>query len=52
VLERIGMRHEGVLRQNTFLRGEYVDLNLYSIVRNDWKSEADYRTRFDFLESQ
>lgn len=52
VLERIGMRHEGVLRQITFLRGEYVDLHLYSFVRADWKSEADYRTRFDFLASQ
>jgi RimJ/RimL family protein N-acetyltransferase len=52
VLERIGMRHEGVLRRITFLRGEYVDLHLYSIIREDWKSEVDYRTRFDFLESQ
>ena len=43
------MSHEGVLRQITFLRGEYVDMHLYAIVRDDWKSEADYRTRFDFL---
>ena len=52
VLERIGMRYEGVLRQITFLRGEYVDMHIYSIVRRDWKSESDYRKRFDFLESQ
>jgi len=52
VLERIGMRHEGVLRQITFLRGEYVHMHIYSIVRSDWKSESDYRKRFDFLESQ
>jgi hypothetical protein len=35
-----------------FLRGEYLDLRLYSIIREEWKSEADYRTRFDLLESQ
>jgi RimJ/RimL family protein N-acetyltransferase len=52
VLENICMTHEGVLRQINFLRGEYVDMHLYSIVRDDWKSEADYRARFDFLESQ
>jgi len=52
VLERIGMRHEGVLRELVFLRGSYVDMHLYSIVRTDWKSESDYRSRFDFLESQ
>src|SRR4051794_18678227 len=52
VLERIGMRQEGVLRRITFLRGEYVDMHLYSIVRDEWKCEADYRARFDFLESQ
>jgi len=46
------MSHEGVLRQITFLRGEYVDMHLYAIVRDDWKSEADYRTRFDFLDTQ
>jgi RimJ/RimL family protein N-acetyltransferase len=52
VLERIGMRHEGVMRQMTFLRGEHVDMHLYAIVRADWSSESDYRKRFDFLESQ
>jgi hypothetical protein len=35
-----------------FLRGAYVDLRLYSITREDWKSEADCRQRFDFLEAQ
>lgn len=52
VLERVGMGHEGVMRQMTFLRGEFRDMHRYAIVRDDWKSEADYRRRFDFLESQ
>jgi RimJ/RimL family protein N-acetyltransferase len=52
VLERIGMQHEGLLRRMSFLRGRYVDVHIYAIVREDWKSEGDYRTRFDFLESQ
>jgi [ribosomal protein S5]-alanine N-acetyltransferase len=52
VLETIGMRHEGVLRQMAYLRGEYVDIHMYSILRDEWNSETDYRTRFDFLEAQ
>ena len=52
VLERIGMRHEGLMRQITFLRGEYMDMHIYGITRGDWSSEAEYRQRFDFLESQ
>jgi RimJ/RimL family protein N-acetyltransferase len=52
VLERIGMGHDGVMRQMTFLRGEHVDMHLYAIVRADWESESAYRTRFDFLEAQ
>lgn len=43
---------EGVMRQMSFLRGEHVNMHLYAIVRPDWKSEADYRQGFDFLESQ
>lgn len=52
VLEHVGMRHEGVLREVTFLRGTYRDMHMYAIVRGDWESEAAYRARFDFLESQ
>jgi [ribosomal protein S5]-alanine N-acetyltransferase len=49
VLRKIGMTEEGVLRHVFFLRGRYVDMELYSILRNEWESEEAYRTRFDFL---
>jgi len=49
VLETIGMQREGMLRDLFFLRGRYVDLLMYSIVRRDWKSENEYEKRFDFL---
>ena len=49
VLEKIGMQREGLLRDMFFLRGRYVGLLMYSIVRRDWKSEDDYESRFNFL---
>ena len=52
VLDKIGMQREGTLRDMFFLRGRFVDLHMYSIVRSDWKSEQAYRERFDFLGEQ
>jgi RimJ/RimL family protein N-acetyltransferase len=46
------MQREGTLRNIFFLRGRFVDMHMYSIVRNDWKSEQAYRERFDFLDEQ
>ena len=46
------MQHEGTLRDLFFLRGRFVDLQMYSIVRKDWISEQAYRERFDFLGEQ
>ncbi len=36
--ERLGFRHEGVLREAEFCRGEYLDLNVYGMLRRDWNS--------------
>ena len=52
VLEKIGMTREGLLRQVHYLRGRYVDMHLYSLIRGDWKSEDDYVGRFEFLAAQ
>lgn len=49
VLEKVGMQREGTLRGLFFLRGAYVDMQIYSIIRGDWKSEQHYRQRHDFL---
>jgi RimJ/RimL family protein N-acetyltransferase len=48
VLERAGMQPEGVLRSIYFLDGRYHDLQMYSVVRGDWGSEASYREGRDF----
>jgi ribosomal-protein-alanine N-acetyltransferase len=49
VLEKAGMQKEGTYRRVSFLHGRYVDLHLYSIVREDWKDERSYRkSRPDF----
>ena len=37
VLEKVGMRYEGTLRQNVFVRGEFEDSLLYSILRSEWQ---------------
>lgn len=36
VLRKIGMKHEGCLRQNVLKGAEFVDIELYAILRQDW----------------
>ncbi len=43
VLEKAGMQKEGSYRRVTFVHGEYMDMDVYSIVRNDWIDEHAYR---------
>jgi ribosomal-protein-alanine N-acetyltransferase len=43
VLRRAGMKKEGTYRRVSFLHGEYSDMYLYSIVREDWGNESVYR---------
>ena len=45
VAERAGMHHEGVLRDITFLRGDFADMHLYAITRADWRDEASYQRK-------
>lgn len=33
---RLGFTHEGVLREAQLLRGQFLDLNLYSMLARDW----------------
>jgi [ribosomal protein S5]-alanine N-acetyltransferase len=37
VLEKIGMQHEGCMRRHVLKWGEYVDLHLYAMLRDEWK---------------
>jgi RimJ/RimL family protein N-acetyltransferase len=37
VLEKIGFKKEGVVRKSSFVRGEWRDSCLFSILREEWK---------------
>lgn len=37
VLEHAGFRREGTIRKSSFVRGEWRDMFLYSILREEWK---------------
>ena len=36
VMEEVGMRFEGILRQHMFAKGTYHDLKIYSILKEEW----------------
>lgn len=40
VMERIGMRREGVLRDNVWLRGRSWDVALYAILKEEWAAQS------------
>jgi ribosomal-protein-alanine N-acetyltransferase len=37
VLEKVGFKKEGIVRKLVFIRGEWRDYYLYSIIREEWK---------------
>ena len=37
VLEKVGFKNEGTLRKSFFMRGEWRDAYIYSILREEWK---------------
>jgi RimJ/RimL family protein N-acetyltransferase len=37
VLEKAGFTKEGIIRKSAFIRGEWKDGSLYSILREEWK---------------
>jgi len=41
VLEKVGMRREGVLRKNWTLKGEWRDALLYAMIESEWSSSQD-----------
>lgn len=43
VLEGLGFRREGVLRRASFRDGQWRDLTVYGLLREDWKPLVDYQ---------
>ena len=39
VLEKTGFKREGTVRKAMFIRGEWRNLYLYSILREEWKNQ-------------
>jgi len=37
VIEKVGFKREGTLRKDFFMRGQWVDAYIYSILREEWK---------------
>ena len=37
ILEKVGFRREGIMRKRDFVRGEWTDVILFSILRDEWK---------------
>jgi RimJ/RimL family protein N-acetyltransferase len=37
ILETVGFKREGIVRKSMFIHGEWRDLQLYSILREEWK---------------
>ena len=37
VFEKLGMKREGVLRQNVFLNGQWIDVVIYGILEEEWE---------------
>jgi len=35
-MEKAGMTFEGVLREVAFIKGRFLDLKMYSILRREW----------------
>lgn len=42
VMEKAGMKFEGILRKQIFVKGEHQDMKIYSIIRDDWERENNY----------
>jgi ribosomal-protein-alanine N-acetyltransferase len=38
VMQKCGMKHEGIMRGGLFAKGKFVDLKMYSILKKDWKT--------------
>jgi [ribosomal protein S5]-alanine N-acetyltransferase len=40
VMEKAGMTYEATFRQREFIKGEYRDMKVYSVLRREWEESA------------
>jgi ribosomal-protein-serine acetyltransferase len=38
--ERLGFKHEGTMRDNSYVNNEYMDLEIYSILDHEWRKRS------------
>lgn len=43
VVRRLGFHHEGLMRQFGFWKSQYHDMNLFSLLKQDWQGAIDAR---------
>ena len=46
---RFGANEDGIMRDEVFKDGEYFDLHLFSILKNEW-NELKYKTKYDKID--
>ncbi len=39
VLQKLGMKLEGILREKYFIKGKFRDMPVYSILKNEYKNK-------------
>ncbi len=42
VMEKAGMKFEGILRKHVFVKGKHYDMKIYSILRDEWERENNH----------
>lgn len=40
VMQKVGMRLDGVLREHVYSKGRFRDMKLYAILRDEWRADA------------
>ena len=49
VLEKLGMRREGLFIENEYVKGEWTDELVYAILAPEWRALRGPATEFEFL---
>ncbi len=39
-MEKAGMKYEGTLREKTFMKGKFINMKFYSILKSEYTDDA------------